>query len=135
MAGFYANVARYYDAENTDKNDDIPFYLELARASRRRRLQDRGRTGRVMFPLARAGYDVYGIDNEPAMLDRARALLKQEPALKSKLRGPMAAQARRERLSFHDMPRRLAAEIFDEGGRQIDRFDQRVAGRAACRIR
>lgn len=30
MAGFYASVARYYDAENTDKNDDIPFYLELA---------------------------------------------------------------------------------------------------------
>lgn len=85
MAGFYANVARYYDAENTDKNDDIPFYLELAQETEGPLLDVGCGTGRVMFPLARAGYDVYGIDNEPAMLDRARALLKQEPALKSKL--------------------------------------------------
>lgn len=85
MPGFYANVARYYDAENTDKNDDIPFYLELAQEVEGPLLDVGCGTGRVMFPLARAGYDVYGIDNEPAMLDRARGLLSQEPALKDKL--------------------------------------------------
>lgn len=83
MSQFYASIARYYDAENTDKNDDIPFYLELAQEAEGAPIVDIGcGTGRVMFPLARAGYDVYGIDNEPAMLDRGRNLLAQEPSLK-----------------------------------------------------
>lgn len=85
MAGFYASVVRYYDAENTDKNDDIPFYLELAQETEGPVLDVGSGTGRVMFPLARAGYDVHGIDNEPAMLDRARTLLNEEPALRDKL--------------------------------------------------
>jgi SAM-dependent methyltransferase len=85
VAGFYASVARYYDAENTDKNDDIPFYLEVAQETDGPIVDVGSGTGRVMFPLARAGYDVHGIDNEPAMLDRARSLLDEEPGLRSKL--------------------------------------------------
>lgn len=85
MAGFYANVVRYYDAENTDKNDDIPFYYELAQEVEGPILDVGCGTGRVMFPLARAGFETHGIDNEPAMLDRAHALLAGEPELMKRM--------------------------------------------------
>ena len=70
MAGFYATIARYYDAENTDKNDDVPLYLELAEEHGGPIMDIGCGTGRVMIPLARAGHEVHGIDNEPAMLVR-----------------------------------------------------------------
>jgi SAM-dependent methyltransferase len=86
MPGFYSTIARYYDAENTDKNDDIDFYLELA-AEHGGPLLDVGcGTGRVMFPLARAGYEVHGIDNEPAMLERAHDYLNVAPELRRKIK-------------------------------------------------
>ncbi|MBK9124650.1 MAG: class I SAM-dependent methyltransferase [Chloroflexi bacterium] len=85
MSGFYAQIARYYDAENTDKNDDLPFYLELAQDIDGPILDVGCGTGRVMFPLARAGYDVHGIDNEPRMLERARALLDAEQELTDRM--------------------------------------------------
>jgi SAM-dependent methyltransferase len=72
MPGFYAQIARYYDAENTDKNDDLPFYLQLAEQVGGPIMDIGCGTGRVMFPLARAGYEVHGIDNEAAMLEVAR---------------------------------------------------------------
>ena len=76
MPGFYATIARYYDAENTDKNDDIPFYLELAEEYGAPLMDIGCGTGRVMFPLAQAGYEAHGIDNEPAMLERGRDIAK-----------------------------------------------------------
>lgn len=73
MTGFYHTIARYYDAENNDKDDDIPFYVDLA-TQYGGPLMDIGcGTGRVMFPLAEAGYEVHGIDNEAAMLERGEA--------------------------------------------------------------
>jgi SAM-dependent methyltransferase len=78
MPGFYATIARFYDAENTDKNDDIGFYLGLAEehgVSGGPILDVGCGTGRVMFPLAQAGYEMHGIDNEQAMLERARERL------------------------------------------------------------
>lgn len=85
MTGFYAQIARYYDAENTDKNDDLPFYLELAQDVEGPILDVGCGTGRVMFPLARAGFNVHGIDNEPRMLERARALLDAEQELTDRM--------------------------------------------------
>ncbi len=74
MSGFYATIARYYDAENTDKTDDIDFYRELAGEYGGPLLDVGCGTGRVMFPLAAADYEVHGIDNEAAMLQRAEKL-------------------------------------------------------------
>ncbi len=69
--GFYTTVARFYDAENADKSDDIDFYTELA-AEHDTPILDVGcGSGRVVLPLARAGYTVHGIDNNDAMLRRA----------------------------------------------------------------
>jgi SAM-dependent methyltransferase len=82
MPGFYSTIARYYDAENTDMEDDIPFYLQLAEEYGGPLLDVGCGTGRVMFPLAQAGYQVHGIDNEQAMLDRAEEILADQPQLK-----------------------------------------------------
>ncbi|GAB4520995.1 MAG: class I SAM-dependent methyltransferase [Anaerolineae bacterium] len=71
MPGFYGTVARFYDAENTDKDDDIELYLELAEDYGGPIIDIGCGTGRVMLPLAEAGYEVHGIDNEEAMLERA----------------------------------------------------------------
>lgn len=75
MPGFYATIARFYDAENTDKNDDIDLYLDLASEYGAPILDVGCGTGRVLFPLAVAGYEVHGIDNEIAMLERAERYL------------------------------------------------------------
>lgn len=82
MPGFYSTIAHYYDAENTDMDDDIPFYLQLADEYDGPLLDVGCGTGRVMFPLAQAGYEIHGIDNEQAMLDRAKELLDQQPQIK-----------------------------------------------------
>lgn len=85
MPGFYQNIIRYYDAENTDKNDDIDFYIQLAEEHGEPLLDVGCGTGRVMFPLAQAGYVIHGIDNEPAMLEPAQDRLKAQPELRERL--------------------------------------------------
>jgi SAM-dependent methyltransferase len=75
---FYKTIARFYDAENSDKVDDIQLYLELAEEYGGPIIDIGSGTGRVMLPLARAGYEVHGIDNEKAMLDRAEKYRTEE---------------------------------------------------------
>lgn len=81
MPGFYGTIARFYDAENTDKTDDIPLYLELAEQHGGPIIDIGCGTGRVMIPLANAGHTVHGIDSEAAMLDRARERIAGNPTL------------------------------------------------------
>lgn len=85
MSGFYVTIARYYDAEHQDKTDDLDMYSELAADYDGPIFEVGCGTGRVMLHLAAAGYEVHGIDLEPAMLDRARqqtAALKLQDRLK-----------------------------------------------------
>ncbi len=82
---FYVTIARYYDAEHQDKTDDLLMYSELATEYGGPIFEVGAGTGRVMFHLAKAGYEVHGIDIEPAMLDRARQLADAHPALKKRL--------------------------------------------------
>ena len=82
---FYVTIARYYDAEHQDKTDDLLMYAELAAEYGGPIFEVGSGTGRVMFHLAKAGYDVHGIDIEPAMLDRARQRAQEEPSLKKRL--------------------------------------------------
>lgn len=89
MPGFYAAVARYYDSEHQDKTDDLELYTELAGDTGGPIFEVACGTGRVMLHLARAGYDIDGIDIEPAMLDRARRKAEALP------------DEARQRLGFH----------------------------------
>lgn len=82
---FYVTIARYYDAEHQDKTDDLLMYSELANEYNGPIFEVGAGTGRVMFHLAKAGYEIHGIDIEPAMLDRARQIAEGQPALKKRL--------------------------------------------------
>lgn len=70
----YGSVARYYDAEYDGVRQDVDFFLERLRAERVRGalLEPGCGTGRVVAPLAAAGYRVCGFDISEAMLRRAR---------------------------------------------------------------
>ncbi|MBZ0303152.1 MAG: class I SAM-dependent methyltransferase [Anaerolineae bacterium] len=83
---FYATIARYYDAEHTDKTDDLILYSELADETGGPILDVGCGTGRVMFHLAQEGHVVHGIDSEYAMLERAKVKLNAFGHIRDKLR-------------------------------------------------
>ncbi len=81
MAGFYAQIARFYDAENRDKSDDLAFYERLLTTQGPGPLLEIGcGSGRVLFHLAQQLEIVHGVDREEAMLARARRRLAHTPA-------------------------------------------------------
>jgi SAM-dependent methyltransferase len=65
-------LARYYDLDLEDDPGDLDLYLALAARTGGPVLELAVGTGRLAVPLAQAGYQVTGVDIEPAMLDRAR---------------------------------------------------------------
>jgi SAM-dependent methyltransferase len=85
---FYATIARYYDSEHADKDEDFAFYSELASEADGPILIIGSGTGRVALHLAEQGHTVHGIEIENAMFQRAEAHLKARPHL-------------RERVTFH----------------------------------
>lgn len=74
--------APFYDWENaqTFGRRDVPFWTRLAAAAGGLVLELGCGTGRVAFPLARAGVHVVGIDRSAAMLDRARRRARRSAA-------------------------------------------------------
>ncbi len=80
MSGFYQTIARFYDAENKGKDDDVALYLEAAAEENAKTILEVGcGTGRVMMPLADKGYVVHGVDNSEAMLEIAERYRAQSP--------------------------------------------------------
>jgi SAM-dependent methyltransferase len=73
--------ARYYDADYGAFDDDVPFYRELARRAGGRVLEAMCGTGRLLVPLAEAGFRVAGVDVSGALLERARQRLEAAGAL------------------------------------------------------
>jgi SAM-dependent methyltransferase len=67
--------ARYYDADFGAFEDDVPFYRELARRCGGPILEPMCGSGRLLVPLARAGYRLMGVDISPALLELARSRL------------------------------------------------------------
>lgn len=122
MSGFYATIARYYDAEHTDRTDDLVLYSELAEEYGSPVLDVGCGTGRVLFHLAQEGHAVYGVDSEQAMLDRARRRLAALPHLRERVtihQGDVLAYAPgtafklallsyNSLMHFHDQPQQLA---------------------------
>lgn len=79
MAGFYATIARYYDAEHHDKDEDLPLYADMVGDYGGPVLIVGAGTGRVALALAKLGHTVHGIEMERAMLERARRKLDGQP--------------------------------------------------------
>jgi SAM-dependent methyltransferase len=74
----YDAFAPIYDAWAAEMTEDVPFYVELARQADGPVVELAVGTGRVAIPVARAiGRPVIGIDESPAMLERARSAAEE----------------------------------------------------------
>jgi SAM-dependent methyltransferase len=69
-------VARFFDADYAGYADDLPLVDAYARRTGGPLLELGCGTGRLLVPLARAGYDVTGVDLSPEMLAIARAKIE-----------------------------------------------------------
>ncbi len=67
-----AAFARLYDLDLEEEPGDLDLLLALAARTGGPILELAAGTGRLTVPLAEAGYEVTGIDTDPAMLARAR---------------------------------------------------------------
>lgn len=67
-----ADLARYYDLDLVEDPGDLDMYLALAEAYAGQILELAAGSGRISVALAAAGYEVTGVDRDPAMLERAR---------------------------------------------------------------
>jgi SAM-dependent methyltransferase len=73
----YDRFAPFYDLEFAEFDDDWPLYRAFADHSGGPILELGCGTGRLVVPLAEAGYDVVGVDRSPAMLGLARAAVER----------------------------------------------------------
>ncbi len=71
----FEQFAPFYDAEFAHYDADIPLFLNFAHRTGEPILEVGCGTGRVLLPLAEAGFRVTGIDVAAGMLARARARL------------------------------------------------------------
>ncbi len=67
------DLARWYDLDLLDDPGDLDLYRALASRAGGPVLELAVGTGRLAVPLAAGGLDVTGVDDDPAMLARARA--------------------------------------------------------------
>ncbi|MDW7982109.1 MAG: class I SAM-dependent methyltransferase [Thermomicrobium sp.] len=72
----YETIAEFYDLEFADFTADIDVYLAFAQRTGDPILEIGCGTGRLLVPLARAGYRIDGVDRSPAMLARAAERLR-----------------------------------------------------------
>jgi SAM-dependent methyltransferase len=68
-------LARLYDLDLSEDPGDVELYLALAQRTGGPIVELAVGTGRIAVPLGAAGYDVVGVDLDPAMLARAQARL------------------------------------------------------------
>ena len=68
----YDAIARLYDSWSLSVTEDVPFYIEEARAAGDGPVVELGvGTGRIAVPIAAAGIPVIGVDSSERMLDVA----------------------------------------------------------------
>ena len=73
----FERFAPFYDAEFGHRDEDIPLYVNFARRTGSPVLEVGCGTGRVLVPLAQAGFEVVGLDVAASMLTRARRRAKE----------------------------------------------------------
>lgn len=64
-----SRLAELYEAFHSRYMDDLPYWLDLAAAYPAPALELGCGTGRVLLPMARAGWEIWGLDHDAAMLD------------------------------------------------------------------
>lgn len=74
----YHAIAAFYDLEHDPFHDDIDLLLSFAEVAGDPILEMGCGSGRVLAPLAGAGYTVIGLDRSTTMLDRARSRLTDQ---------------------------------------------------------
>lgn len=94
---------------------DVEFYLACARRFGGPILELGTGTGRVLIPLARAGFDVVGIDLSSAMLELAAARVREDPAA-ARIRlieGDMRDFALEQRFALAMVPARAFQHLIE----------------------
>ena len=66
----FDRVARFYDHEQKEFTNDIPFYLEYAKECRGEVLELACGTGRILVPIAKQGVKITGLDSSEEMLNK-----------------------------------------------------------------
>lgn len=79
MTAMYDPMAPYYDFEYGDKENDLAFYLDVARESPNGLLEIGAGTGRITLPLAEEGTAVTALDSSARMLAQARENASRYP--------------------------------------------------------
>ena len=82
----FDHLARFYDWEHAEFLDDLPLYLGLAERVGGPILEAGCGSGRLLLPLARAGYEVVGLDSSAAMLAFAEGKLAADKELAPRVR-------------------------------------------------
>ncbi|MHC5011848.1 MAG: class I SAM-dependent methyltransferase, partial [Planctomycetota bacterium] len=130
-----------YDALQPDLGD-VAFYAELAEQSGGPVLELACGTGRVVWPLAEAGFDVVGLDRSRPMLRRAEAKRRDHApevaARVSLVHGDMTSFQREERfglifVAFRSFQALLTPEDEQEALRRIHEH-LRPGGRLALHL-
>src|ERR1700682_3938830 len=122
----FDRFARLYDWEHDRYLLDVPIHIGFARRFGGPVLELACGTGRLLGPLAQAGFVCAGVDSSSAMLERARHRLEHLP-------GAHATRLFEQRLETLELDARFRTIILglDSFGLLIDRNDQVRALRAA----
>jgi len=78
MTNEYDQIAPFYDVEHARFDEDIDLYMNFAELRGGPLLELACGSGRLLLPLAHAGYEITGVDTSAAMLDLARHALETE---------------------------------------------------------
>jgi SAM-dependent methyltransferase len=123
----------YYDAAYRKRRDDVRYYERLATEIGGPVLEYGVGTGRVGIPIARAGFDVTGVDVSPGMLAELRRKLRGEaPEVRRRLRAvraDMRTAKLGKRFRLVIAPFNAVLHLYDR--RDVERFFARVRAHLA----
>ncbi len=115
----YDAIARLYDPWSRSVTEDVPFYVEEARAAGGPVVELGVGTGRIAVPIAAEGIPVIGVDSSQGMLDvcRERAELAGVADLVDLRIGDLRAPPVDERVHLVICPFRAFLHLPDDGER------------------